>query len=284
MFFLFRFPPASLPEDLQANSVNPVLEPWDEVVSEPIDEQDQALEAPHEVRDIEVIKGASVALPTEPVARPHKLVTPRPAATPLKKSQRSVTTGTDASVNGQATLQVFGNEARGNKFVFRFDRSISMEGSPLSTAKSQLVANLALLKNSHAFQIVFFSHEPETWDPKTRGRPAGRPRLVNATQEHRLSAQKFVPGITASGGTYRRSALAEALQMRADVIFFLTDADAPMAGSDVLEAVRLARHQHTAIHTIEFGAVPFPTRENFLVELARRTQGRYVYINASNLD
>jgi hypothetical protein len=31
MFFLFRFPPASLPEDLQANSVNPVLEPWDEV-------------------------------------------------------------------------------------------------------------------------------------------------------------------------------------------------------------------------------------------------------------
>ena len=157
MFFLFRFPPASLPEDLQANSVNPVLEPWDEVVSEPIDEQDQALEAPHEVRDIEVIKGASVALPTEPVARPHKLVTPRPAATPLKKSQRSVTTGTDASVNGQATLQVFGNEARGNKFVFLFDRSISMEGSPLSTAKSQLVANLALLKNSHAFQIVFLA-------------------------------------------------------------------------------------------------------------------------------
>lgn len=191
----------------------------------------------------------------------------------------AISSGETGQTTGQATLRVFGNEASGKKFVFLFDRSISMEGLPLQAAKAQLLSGLNALETNHQFQIIFFNHEPLLWNFPTKN-----PQLVNATVAHRQLAKKFVEGIAAYGGTYRRSALLHALNLRADVIYFLTDADAPMAGSDILESVRLARQTGTAIHTIEFGILPNPTRKNFLKQLARYSGGQYVYIDINELN
>ena len=179
---------------------------------------------------------------------------------------------------GQARLSLFGNEARGRKFVFVFDRSISMEGAPLRAAKSQLWGGIGALGNEHEFQVVFFNHEPKVWEGSQVER-----QLLSATEENKALASQFVDDIRARGGTYRRSALLLALQLKPDVVYFLTDADAPMGGSDVLEAVRLARGNNTAIHAIEFGIFPRPSRENFLKQLARYTGGEYVYVAMEEL-
>lgn len=193
---------------------------------------------------------------------------------------RVMTQGGPAAKNigGVATVRVFGVEGVGSKFVYVFDRSISMEGPPLRAAKQELLASLESLSSVHQFQIIFFNHEPAAWDIT-----AGQQRIAFATDRNKRLAENFVDGISANGGTYRRAALQLALRLRPDVVFFLTDADDPMPGADLADAVRRAQRNATAINTIEFGVGAARTRENFLVKLARDTGGRYAYVNTLRL-
>lgn len=181
-------------------------------------------------------------------------------------------------LNRKARVRVFGIEGVGNKFVYVFDRSISMSGAPLRAAKQQLVASLADLESVHQFQIIFFHHEPTSWDIT-----GGQSRIAFATDRNKQLAAKFVRSITASGGTSRRSALRLALKLRPDVIFFLTDTDDPMSPDSVEDAIRVAERDATAIHTIEFGDGPASRRDNFLMQLARRTGGEYVYVDTRRI-
>jgi len=267
-----------------------ILQPWHDEVYEPSDviqqitedkitEENQTLTTTDPIPDPAAANHKSNLPPAEPLAA--GTAASIAITQPIENSagQSRAADGTPERGVGAATLTVFGNEARGKKFVFLFDRSISMEGQPLRAAKSQLIANLATLHDAHQFQIVFFNHEPETWDF-----PPGKPKLVSATAAHQQFAQEFVRSIASRGGTYRRAALLVAIDMKADVIFFLTDADAPMAGNDLADAAGKARRHRTAIHTIEFGVMAYPARENFLVRLARDTGGHYVYINLDDLD
>ena len=177
---------------------------------------------------------------------------------------------TSRTSGGEARVKVFGIEGVGTKFVYVFDRSISMEGAPLAAAKQQLVASLDSLDSVHQFQIIFFNHQPQAWDLT-----GGQGRIAFATDRHKQSATNFVRGITAQGGTSRQSALRLALAMRPDVIFFLSDADDPMPTGEVLDMIRLAERNATTIHAIEFGDGPSSRRENFLVRLSRQTGGGY---------
>ena len=201
--------------------------------------------------------------------------------TPEVGDARAMAQGGPASkaIGGEATVRVFGIEGTGSKFVYVFDRSISMEGSPLRTAKRQLIASLASLESVHQFQIIFFNHEPQVWDLT-----GGQQRIAFATDANKRLAENFVRSITASGGTYRLVALQSALRLSPDVIFFLTDADDPMPASDVVDCTRHATNNGIAIHTIEFGIGQSGTRENFLIQLARGSSGRHVYVNTQQLE
>ncbi len=178
----------------------------------------------------------------------------------------------------KARVSVFGIEGVGNKFVYVFDRSISMSGAPLRAAKQQLLASLTAMESVHQFQIIFFHHEPTSWDIT-----GGQSRIAFATDRNKQLAAKFVRRITASGGTSRSRALRLALRLRPDVVFFLSDTDDPMPGDSVEDAIRLAERDATAIHTIEFGDGPASRRDNFLMQLARRTGGEYVYVDTSRM-
>ncbi len=180
--------------------------------------------------------------------------------------------------DGRARVRVFGVEGVGNKFVYLFDRSVSMDGPLLAAAKEQLIASLESLESVHQFQIVFFNYEVQLWDI-TRGQN----RIAFATDRNKQLARQYVRGITAMGGTLRREALRRAIAMRSDAIFFLTDTDTPMAAGDVASAIRRARRNSTAIHTIEFGFNASQSKENFLTQLAQATGGQYDYVDTSKL-
>ncbi len=127
---------------------------------------------------------------------------------------------------GQASTQVFGAQGTGNKFVYVFDRSSSMEGfqgRPMAAAKSQLIASLGDLESVHQFQIVFYNEEPAVFHPD-RSRP---PSILFASDENKQLATSFVERMTALGGTRHVDAIKLALGMSPDVIFFLTDAAEP---------------------------------------------------------
>lgn len=185
---------------------------------------------------------------------------------------------TSKSIGGEARVSVFGVEGVGTKFVYVFDRSISMEGAPLAAAKQQLIASLDSLESLHQFQIIFFNHEPQVWDLT-----GGQGRIAFATDRNKQLATKFVRSVTAQGGTSRQAALRIALSLRPDVVFFLSDADDPMPNVEVDDMIQRARRDDTAIQCIEFGDGPSSHRENFLVQLARGTGGGYIYVNTREL-
>ena len=178
----------------------------------------------------------------------------------------------------QATVRVFGISGTGTRFVYVFDRSISMAGPPLRVAKQQLIASLDSLDSVHQFQIIFFNHEPQAWDLT-----GGQNRIAFATDANKRLAEKFVRSVSATGGTFRRTALQLALRLRPDVIFFLSDTDDPMAKDDLAEAIRRAKLDMISINTIEYGTGESTEDENFLVNLARDTGGRYVYVDTQRL-
>jgi hypothetical protein len=180
--------------------------------------------------------------------------------------------------SGQASVRVFGVEGKGTKFVYVFDRSSSMEGAPLATAKQQLIQSLESLKSVHQFHIIFFNQQMRNFDLSGGGR-----RIAFATDRNKNLAARFVGGITADGGTDRFPALRAAIAMNPDVIFFLTDADDPMPASELHEIAELNRRAGVVISTIEFGRGPAKQAKNFLTELARTTGGQYGYVDTQSL-
>jgi hypothetical protein len=179
---------------------------------------------------------------------------------------------------GYAKTSVFGVEGKGNKFVYLFDRSASMEGAPLSAAKKQLLESLRSLDSVHQFQIVFFNSRTRVFEAAGNGH-----RVAFASDRNKQLAANFVGGITADGGTDRMVALREAIEMSPNVIFFLSDADDPMSASELAEITRLNRRAQAAICVIEFGRKPAPTANNFLMQLATESGGQYGYVDTATL-
>ena len=181
---------------------------------------------------------------------------------------------------GYARTGVFGVVGEGQKFIYVFDRSGSMDGHgglPLAMAKAELVSSLKDLGQTHQFQIIFYNEHPRIFSL------AGSPgRLVFGNDYNKLQAQKFVGSITADGATQHEEALVAALRMAPHVIFFLTDADEPRMTAQ--QMARIARlNPGTSINAIEFGYGPQSDPNNFLVQLARQNAGQHVYVDVSRL-
>lgn len=207
-------------------------------------------------------------------------VEPSPAGQKTSNVRASLGSGRGGAPGGTgyAKVSVFGVEGKGNKFVYLFDRSASMEGAPLAAAKRQLLDSMKSLDTIHQFHIIFFN--TRTYAFKL---PDGGRRTAFASDRNKQLASNFVGGVTADGGTDRVVALREAISFAPDVIFFLTDADDPMSTSELEEITRANRRSQTAICVIEFGRNPAPTPKNFLMQLASDTAGQYGYIDVTTL-
>ncbi len=198
-------------------------------------------------------------------------VTNIPGAGQMAAGGRGSGTG---ATGGGARVQVFGVEGEGRTFVYVFDRSVSMTGQRLALAKAELLRSLESLESTHQFQIVFFNDRQQVFDLS-----GGQRRMPFATDRAKSLAERFVESITADGGTDRLGALERALRMKADVVFFLTDADDPMSNSDLATLRR--KNRGTTVCTIEFGVGARLGRPNFLQRLATQNGGSYVYMDTT---
>jgi hypothetical protein len=228
----------------------------------------------------------SAARPSAPQLLQHaQPITPAAHANLAPASFTPIATGQPLAASpatpGQphaAQTQLFGVHGRGNRFVYVFDRSASMEGRPLAAAKRELAASLRDLAPANPFQIIFYNETPLLMPPP-RGR---RPGLVPADEQGKRQAASFMGGILADGPTNHLAALTTALHLRPDVIFLLTDAEEPqLRDEDLLYLRRLNRA--TVIHTIEFGAGPPRPEPNFLQRLAIDSGGQHAYIDTTRL-
>ena len=182
--------------------------------------------------------------------------------------------GSNDAIGGKATVKVFGVEGTGYKFVYVFDRSTSMGGSgrnALMVAKSELMASLESLQETHQFQIIFYNDQQLEFNPSGQ-----RGRLAFATERNRQRARQFIGGVVDAGSTEHEAALKLAIKYRPDVIFFLTDAAVPRLDADQLRTINRWASGIT-INAIEFGRGPKQEGDNFLTRLARQNGGQYDY-------
>lgn len=188
--------------------------------------------------------------------------------------------GSNRLRGGAARTAVFGAVGEGYRFVYVFDRSGSMDGhggAPLAAAKAELIGSLEHLGQTHQFQIIFYNDKPRVFNPS-----GVLGRLVFGTDQNKYLARKFVGSITADGATRHEEALATALRMAPDVVFFLTDADQPQLSTKQLAEIA-QKNRGTSINAIEFGYGAQSDPDNFLVRLARQNGGKHVYVDVSQL-
>ena len=173
--------------------------------------------------------------------------------------------------DGQGTSgQFFGLQAKGKRFVYVVDCSKSMRHpypgrvkSRFGRLKVELVHSLQSMQPEMQFFIVFFND---------RAIPMPARALQPADPEVTLRYLQWAAQVPADGETDPREALLLALQLRPDVIYFLTDGDFEYR---VVREVTQANLGRTSIHTF---CLADPEGEEFLRLIAQQNNGEYHYI------
>lgn len=187
-----------------------------------------------------------------------------------------------APMGKKATTRLFGVSGSGNRFVYVFDRSDSMNGFgglPLRSAKRELIRSINSLTPQQQFQLIFYNDNVKPFQS------AGSSlQMINGEASSIKRAERYVESIRAFGGTKHKNALLMALRMSPDVIFFLTDAHIPRLSRNELRMVRArAESSGTTIHAVEFGSTPSGSPDSFLRELASMNGGQYQYVDVRSL-
>jgi hypothetical protein len=169
---------------------------------------------------------------------------------------------------GRGRPRFFQIPVEAQSVVFVIDRSASMgEHGAWELAKRELRTSLERLPPETRFQVIAYNRtaEPLFLD--------GAATLVPATLPNKLRTGALLDTLPTEGGTDHFKALRRALALRADVVFFLTDAAELRA--DQVRAVTLLNQGRSAIHAVELCAGRRTNGPTRLAELARANHGTY---------
>ena len=171
--------------------------------------------------------------------------------------------------------QFFGARDHAHSFAYVIDCSGSMAlRNSLEVAKREMFASISQLPPDARFAVIFYN-----LNARMLTDPQGQPGLMAATGPNKARVQTQLATIAPDGGTDHMSALREALKLKPEVIFFLTDADL-MSNNDVNEI--LAEVGSTRIQAVEFGLGTELGQRTPLGRLATTTGGSYLYIDVSH--
>ena len=167
----------------------------------------------------------------------------------------------------------------GDSVVYLIDTSSSMDGNRLKLAQSQLKKSLRLLQAGQKFAIIFYNDD---YRERLKLRRQAEQDLYFASELNKQLAGQEVDRVTADRGTDHRPAILEALSLKPDVIYFLTDGDEPaLSTADLTEIAQ--RTGQTTIHVVKFGDGTMVSRESsWLQRLARQSSGEFLEIKVVN--
>ncbi len=140
----------------------------------------------------------------------------------------------------------FGSKGAGKSFVYVVDCSGSMYGQRFRRAKEELVRSIGKLSPEQKFFVYFFNDRTfPLFDPK----PAKT--MIPATPANRQRASAWIRSREPESTTDPLYALQQALELKPEVIFLLTDGelDDPV---EVQKMIRKNNKAHVVIHTIAF--------------------------------
>jgi hypothetical protein len=135
----------------------------------------------------------------------------------------------------------FGLRARGQFFVYVVDCSGSMiDQDRMPRATIELRRSVFALREPQRFEVIFYNSESIPMP----GGPIPRPATLHAKNQLR----SFLELIDPDGGTDPRSAMKQALSLRPDAVFLLSDGAFP--DGTVAELTRLNKHK-VPIHCVD---------------------------------
>ncbi|HTI51703.1 MAG TPA: VWA domain-containing protein [Planctomycetaceae bacterium] len=140
----------------------------------------------------------------------------------------------------------FGSKGKGKSFVYVVDCSGSMFGQRFVRAKSELVRSINKLTPEQKFYVYFFN---DRTFPLFYPKPAKGMLPANKTNLQRASA--WIRSRDPDSTTNPNLALQQALEMKPEVIFLLTDGELDDPG-EVREMIKKFNKSNVVIHTIAF--------------------------------
>ncbi len=166
----------------------------------------------------------------------------------------------------------------GKMFVYVIDSSSSMNGSRLKAAQGQLKASLRLLQPNQKFAVIFFNEYRE----RMKLRPKDDQPIYFATDVNKDLASKQIDRVTADRGTVPMPAILEAISLKPDVIYFLTDGDeSELSPAEMAHVRQLSRN--ITIHVIKLGDGTLSSLSaSWLQTLASQSHGEYRELNVGN--
>ena len=195
-----------------------------------------------------------------------------------------------------STMRMFGTAARGSSVVICFDVSGSMLSGRGKSEKTyakleqEIARVIGTFDLKTTFNLVAFSKDAETY----------REGLTRATSEEKQRAvawlKKKTPMVmrdpkasedekAAHHGTRADRALAAALQLQPDIIFFVSDGEPTgLRPDDILQLVAGAQQTQSRPTTINAIAYLADGGQRFMRGLAERNGGTYQEINPSDAE
>ncbi len=189
-------------------------------------------------------------------------------------SSGETTVMTDAQ--GNVMIPFFGHSVRGNHVVFVIDRSMSTGGRgnlTLPLIRAQIRKALAGLGDVQRFELIVYSDTPRLYNPT-----GNRGKIAFANDENKERAIAFLDKVRPHGNTDHLPAVRLALDLRPDLLFWLTDGDEPRLSREELDQIR-DWSIGTRIYTIEFGVGNEPRSPGFLKTVALENGGKYQWID-----
>lgn len=156
----------------------------------------------------------------------------------------------DGDADARDEAQFFGVSARGNKFVFVIDCSGSMGGPRWISARSELIRSLRALQPEQMFCVLLYSSDAWSYE--------GNVELASyalATPENLDKAALWLGRQMPGGGTLPMPAIREALTLRPDAIYLLSDGELQDDSRGYLLRNNRARsaRQPVPVHTVSAG-------------------------------
>lgn len=156
----------------------------------------------------------------------------------------------------------FGISARGRFFVYVLDQSGSMiDDERMTRATNELRRSVNALHPPQRFEVFFYNDVATTMP--------GGPTPREADQRSKDQLRNWLQLIDPDGGTSPKRAVLQALGMRPDAVFLLSDGDFP---DGTVEAVAAANARKVPIHCVDLAG---GLAGDALQRIARDSGGRY---------
>ena len=182
-----------------------------------------------------------------------------------------------AEIRGKVTFMDL--EGVGDTIVYLIEMRSSMGGNRLKVAKSQLKASLQSLQPNQKFAVIFYNKYRE----RLRLRRQADQSMYFATDVNKELAGHEVDRVNSAPGADHMPALLQAISLKPDVIYFLTDGDEPeLFPAQLAEIRRLAGS--LTIHVVKISnGTPSSRGRDWLERLASQSKGEYREINVDTL-